>query len=62
MKTLRELQGQRTVTRKQLIQIQKQTSLDLIEKDRVKEAVRYTKMSLEEFAKYTGRIIKEKKR
>ena len=52
--------GKRSYTRKQMIQIRKDTALSLIKLNRVKEAVSYIRMSLEEFARTTGRLIKDK--
>ena len=58
MKTLRELQGQRLVTLKQLEKIKGKVFEDLVIAGKLNLASKISYMTLKEFARYTGRMIK----
>jgi len=58
MKTLRELQGQRSVTLKQLEKIKEKVFEDLVIAGKLNLASKISYMTLKEFARYTGRTIK----
>jgi len=58
MKTLRKLQGQRSVTLKQLEKIKEKIFEDLVIAGKLNLASKISYMTLKEFARYTGRMIK----
>ena len=58
MKTLRKLQGQRSVTLKQLEKIKEKEFEDLVIAGKVNLAEKISYMTLKEFARYIGRMIK----